>query len=138
MNVLLSRWQFGITITYHFLRAAAQDRVGFEHPGVDHLAGEQRRAVPVQGGVRAEFGELGPDPLCSPVGCPLATSFVAGARWAPIPHGPITVVTSANLTNRAMETNLECGILIRGGPQPRAIRDHITGLQAHGYLERSK
>jgi hypothetical protein len=27
MNVLLSRWQFGITITYHFLRrAAAQDR----------------------------------------------------------------------------------------------------------------
>jgi hypothetical protein len=49
MNVLLSRWQFGITITYHFLRrAAAQDRVGFEHPEVDHLAGEQQRAVPVQ------------------------------------------------------------------------------------------
>jgi hypothetical protein len=44
------------------------------------------------------------------------------------------LITSANLTSRAMETNLECGILIRGGPQPRAIRDHITGLQAHGYL----
>jgi phosphatidylserine/phosphatidylglycerophosphate/cardiolipin synthase-like enzyme len=46
----------------------------------------------------------------------------------------IALITSANLTSRAMETNLECGILIRGGPQPRAIRDHITGLQAHGYL----
>lgn len=46
----------------------------------------------------------------------------------------IALVTSANLTSRAMETNLECGILIRGGPQPRAIRDHITALRAHGYL----
>lgn len=44
------------------------------------------------------------------------------------------LVTSANLTNRAMEANLECGILIRGGPQPRAIRDHITELRAQGYL----
>jgi phosphatidylserine/phosphatidylglycerophosphate/cardiolipin synthase-like enzyme len=47
----------------------------------------------------------------------------------------IALITSANLTNRAMESNIECGILIRGGPQPRAIRDHITGLQAHGYLQ---
>ena len=46
----------------------------------------------------------------------------------------IALITSANLTSRAMETNLECGILIRGGPQPRAIRDHITALRAHGYL----
>lgn len=48
----------------------------------------------------------------------------------------IALITSANLTSRAMETNLECGILIRGGPQPRAVRDHIAGLQAHGYLRR--
>src|SRR5579875_3418152 len=46
----------------------------------------------------------------------------------------IALVGSANLTSRAMETNLECGILIRGGPQPRAIRDHITGLRAAGVL----
>ncbi len=46
----------------------------------------------------------------------------------------IALVTSANLTSRAMETNLECGILIRGGPQPHAIRDHITGLRATGIL----
>ena len=47
----------------------------------------------------------------------------------------IALVTSANLTSRAMESNIECGILIRGGQRPRAIRDHITGLQAHGYLQ---
>jgi cardiolipin synthase A/B len=48
----------------------------------------------------------------------------------------VALVGSANLTNRAMESNLECGILIRGGPQPRAIRDHITGLHAAGRLLR--
>ena len=46
----------------------------------------------------------------------------------------VALVGSANLTSRAMETNLECGILIRGGPQPRAIRSHITGLHAAGLL----
>jgi phosphatidylserine/phosphatidylglycerophosphate/cardiolipin synthase-like enzyme len=48
----------------------------------------------------------------------------------------VALVGSANLTSRAMESNLECGILIRGGPQPRAIRDHITGLHAVGLLLR--
>lgn len=47
------------------------------------------------------------------------------------------LVTSANLTNRAMETNLECGILIRGGSQPRAIRDHVNALWSQGQLRRS-
>ncbi len=46
----------------------------------------------------------------------------------------VALVGSANLTSRAMESNLECGILIRGGPQPRAIRDHIDGLYAAGFL----
>jgi cardiolipin synthase len=48
----------------------------------------------------------------------------------------VALVGSANLTSRAMESNLECGILIHGGPQPRAIRDHITGLYAAGLLFR--
>jgi cardiolipin synthase A/B len=48
----------------------------------------------------------------------------------------IALVGSANLTGHAMENNLECGILIRGGPQPRAIRDHITGLTVAGHLRR--
>ena len=38
--------------------------------------------------------------------------------------------------DRAMESNLECGILIRGGPQPRAILAHITSLYAAGRLLR--
>ena len=46
----------------------------------------------------------------------------------------VALVGNANLTSRAMESNLECGILIRGGPQPRAVRDHITGLYAAGLL----
>ncbi len=49
----------------------------------------------------------------------------------------VALVGSANLTSRAMESNLECGILIRGGPQPQAVREHITGLYAAGLLLRS-
>lgn len=48
----------------------------------------------------------------------------------------IALVGSANLTSSAMEHNLECGILIRGGPQPRAIRDHVTDLYASGCLRK--
>jgi phosphatidylserine/phosphatidylglycerophosphate/cardiolipin synthase-like enzyme len=48
----------------------------------------------------------------------------------------IALVGSANLTGRAMETNLECGILLHGGPYPRAIRAHITDLYATGRLRR--
>jgi cardiolipin synthase A/B len=46
----------------------------------------------------------------------------------------IALVGSANLTSRAMEANLECGILIRGGLPPRAIRGHIAELRAAGSL----
>jgi cardiolipin synthase len=48
----------------------------------------------------------------------------------------VALVGSANLTSRAMESNIECGILIRGGPQPRAIRDHVAGLYTAGFLLR--
>lgn len=44
------------------------------------------------------------------------------------------LVGSANFTSRAMDSNLECGILIRGGPQPHAIREHIAELRARGQL----
>jgi phosphatidylserine/phosphatidylglycerophosphate/cardiolipin synthase-like enzyme len=47
----------------------------------------------------------------------------------------IALVGSANLTGRAMEANLECGILIRGGRQPRAISEHIAELRAQGCLQ---
>lgn len=34
----------------------------------------------------------------------------------------VALIGSANLISRAMESNIECGILIRGGRQPRARR----------------
>ncbi len=46
----------------------------------------------------------------------------------------IALVGSANLTGRAIAHNLECGVLIRGGPQPRAIRDHLWSLCRSGVL----
>jgi phosphatidylserine/phosphatidylglycerophosphate/cardiolipin synthase-like enzyme len=46
------------------------------------------------------------------------------------------MIGSANLTSRAKEANLECGLLIRGGPQPEAIRRHIMDLWAKGDLRR--
>jgi len=48
----------------------------------------------------------------------------------------VALVGSANLTGRAMEDNLECGILIRGGKQPRAIREHVMSLYMAGRLRR--
>jgi len=41
---------------------------------------------------------------------------------------------SANLTGRALDANLECGVLLQGGPQPAAIRDHLWSLRYHGVL----
>jgi phosphatidylserine/phosphatidylglycerophosphate/cardiolipin synthase-like enzyme len=44
------------------------------------------------------------------------------------------LVGSANITQRAMEANLECGLLIRGGPHPRAIRNHLLALKSQGVF----
>ncbi len=41
---------------------------------------------------------------------------------------------SANLTGRALTTNLECGVLLRGGPHPAAIHDHLWSLRYAGVL----
>jgi cardiolipin synthase A/B len=44
------------------------------------------------------------------------------------------LVISANITRWALDSNLECGILIRGGDHPRQIHDHIDSLAALGIL----
>ena len=49
----------------------------------------------------------------------------------------VALVGSANFTGRAMSANLECGLLIRGGRQPRAIRAHVEELWSNGYLCRA-
>lgn len=37
----------------------------------------------------------------------------------------VALVGSANLTSRALESNLECGLLIRGGPVPRQLAEQL-------------
>jgi len=47
----------------------------------------------------------------------------------------IAFVTSANLTGSAIESNLECGLLVHGGPAPRRLVDHFATLMRHGILQ---
>ena len=49
-----------------------------------------------------------------------------------IVDGNTALITSANLTENAISTNLEIGILIDGGDAPKRIHDHIKGLIAAG------
>lgn len=44
------------------------------------------------------------------------------------------LITSANLTEHAISTNMELGVLIRGGPTPRRLRDHVAELITDGVL----
>jgi phosphatidylserine/phosphatidylglycerophosphate/cardiolipin synthase-like enzyme len=55
-------------------------------------------------------------------------------------HGKVLIVDrrtalvgSANLTGHALERNLECGLLVRGGYVPGRIADHLLG--ARGIVE---
>jgi len=89
------------------------------------------------------------NPSYAPAGIPFPDLDASRLHWPAAQRPPgaalhakiivvddrIALVGSANLTSRAMEANLECGILIHGGPQPRAVRDHITGLRAAGVLQ---
>jgi cardiolipin synthase A/B len=46
----------------------------------------------------------------------------------------VALVGSANLTSRAMEDNLECGLLVRGEATARALRSHVERLRERGVL----
>lgn len=50
--------------------------------------------------------------------------------------GTAALIGSANVTGAALERNLECGLLVRGGPEPAAIRAHVRSLLELGVLER--
>jgi phosphatidylserine/phosphatidylglycerophosphate/cardiolipin synthase-like enzyme len=41
----------------------------------------------------------------------------------------VALVGSANLTDYGLERNLECGLLVRGGPVPRQIAAHLLRLK---------
>lgn len=48
----------------------------------------------------------------------------------------LAFVTSANLTGHALSENIELGVLLRGGPEPARVRQHVEALMAAGVLER--
>ena len=47
---------------------------------------------------------------------------------AAIADDSVALVTSANLTDRAVSANLELGVLIRGGDVPRRLAAHFREL----------
>ncbi len=51
-----------------------------------------------------------------------------------IADGDTMFVSSANLTEHAMEINLELGVVVRGGDAPGAVARHFTALMAAGVL----
>lgn len=46
-------------------------------------------------------------------------------------------VTSANLSEHAMERNMECGVLISGGHVPKTLHRHLDALVTTGIVERA-
>jgi phosphatidylserine/phosphatidylglycerophosphate/cardiolipin synthase-like enzyme len=48
----------------------------------------------------------------------------------------ILFLTSANLTASGAERNIEAGVLLKGGPMPGRMADHVRELQRRGVLTR--
>ncbi len=53
-----------------------------------------------------------------------------------VADGSIAFITSANLTNAAMEHNMELGVLVRGGNLPETLDRHLEALVTTGIVER--
>jgi cardiolipin synthase len=45
-----------------------------------------------------------------------------------VADGKVAFITSANLTEAAMERNMELGVLLRGGASPRLLEQHLEAL----------
>ena len=56
--------------------------------------------------------------------------FVDGKVHAKVAvvDGARAFITSANLTGHALERNMEAGVLIKGGPVPRGLSEHLEAL----------
>ncbi|MGD9935491.1 MAG: DISARM system phospholipase D-like protein DrmC [Dehalococcoidia bacterium] len=54
---------------------------------------------------------------------------------AAVADSNIAFVTSANLTGQALTTNMELGVLVRGGTVPGLLVRHVDGLIAAGVLQ---
>ena len=50
----------------------------------------------------------------------------------------VLFVSSANMTESALERNIELGLLVRGGHAARQVREHVDALVAAGVLIRMR
>jgi phosphatidylserine/phosphatidylglycerophosphate/cardiolipin synthase-like enzyme len=59
-----------------------------------------------------------------------AVQFADGRVHAKVAvaDGEVCFITSANLTGRAMEQNMEAGLLLSGGQIPKLLHDHLQAL----------
>lgn len=53
---------------------------------------------------------------------------------AAIRDATAALITSANLTGRALNSNMELGLIASGGPVPRRLADHFHALMSSGTL----
>lgn len=70
---------------------------------------------------------------------PAATRTEPGAKMhakLAVADRAVLFVSSANLTSAGVGTNLEAGLLVRGGTAPMRAAEHICELQAQGVLAR--
>lgn len=68
----------------------------------------------------------------------VADTAVTGSLHAKtvLADSKLAFITSANLTGSALSTNMELGVLVRGGPLPRRLMTHFDELIARGDLQR--
>lgn len=64
-------------------------------------------------------------------------------RWSGAVHakcavadGSLAFITSANLTRAGMESNMELGVLVRGGNLPEQLERHLDALVTTGVIEK--
>ena len=53
-----------------------------------------------------------------------------------VADGKIAFITSANISNAAMDRNMELGILVRGGDLPEDLHKHLDSLVNMGIIEK--
>lgn len=84
---------------------------------------ERAEDKPGWSGMLEPFPELDAEVLCWPLAeRPSGASLHAKAL---VVDRRMALVGSANLTAFALERNLECGLLLRGGPVPGQLADHL-------------
>lgn len=88
---------------------------------------ERAEDKPGWDGLLAPFPDLRARQLCWPLAeRPPGASLHAKVL---VVDRVVALVGSANLTAHALERNLECGLLVRGGPVPGQLADHLTSAE---------